>query len=124
MEIDEQTEKPSHKKDDCPSNNYINHPKVSKCPVNTAANLQDAAKPNEQITLVIGDSMVKNIDSKKIQQAGGHKLVCHSYSGARVKQIEKKLRNDGDGQHENVILHVGTNDLVHADPNKVARENR
>ena len=39
-----------------------------------------------------------------------------------MKQIENKLRNYGDGQCESAILHVGTNDLVHADPKKVAKD--
>ncbi len=66
--------------------------------------------------------MVKNINSKKIERASGHKSVCHSYSGARVKQIEEKLKNDGNRQYDSVILHVGTNDLAHADVNKVAKD--
>ena len=41
--------------------------------------------------LVIGDSMVKNIDSKKLTRAAKRKAVCHSYSGAAVKQINEKL---------------------------------
>jgi hypothetical protein len=42
--------------------------------------------------------MVNNINSKKIERATGHRSVCHTYSGARVKQIEEKIKNDGDGQ--------------------------
>ena len=38
-------------------------------------------------TLVIGDSMVKNIDEKKIERAARGKTVCHSYSGATVSQL-------------------------------------
>lgn len=66
--------------------------------------------------------MVKNINSKKVERATGHKSVCHSCSGAKVKQIEDKLKSDGDRKYNSVILHVGTNDLVHVDANKVAKD--
>jgi hypothetical protein len=35
-------------------------------------------------TLVIGDSMVKNINEKKIERAARGKSICHSYSGATI----------------------------------------
>ena len=44
----------------------------------------------EKSVLVIGDSMVKNIDDRKLERAARAKTVCHSYSGATVKQIEEK----------------------------------
>ena len=122
VEIDEETKKPSRKNKGNPSKHNANHPKVSKTPGNATTKPQDPAKPHEKMTLVIGDSMVKNIISKKIERAAGHKSVCHSYSGARVKQIEEKLKNDGDGHYDSVILHVGTNDLAHADAYKVAKD--
>jgi hypothetical protein len=120
VEIDEQTKRPSRKCENYTSNHKVNHSKIS--PGNAATKPQDPAKTNEKVTLVIGDSMVKNINSKKIERATGHRSVCHSYSGARVKQIEEKIKNDGDGQYDSVILHVGTNDLAHGDANKVAKD--
>ena len=80
-------------------------------------------KPEKQDkrTLVIGDSMVKNIDQQKIQRAAGDQSVVHSYSGAKVDQIMTKIKNGiMKDQFETVILHVGTNDLVHKDPELVA----
>ena len=71
-------------------------------------------QPQEKAVLVIGDSMVKNIDEKKLKRAAKKATVCHSYSGARVCQIEEYW-NEGD-QFEEIILHVGTNDLVHEQP--------
>jgi hypothetical protein len=44
----------------------------------------------EKSVLVIGDSMVKNIDDRKLERAARAKTVCYSYSGATVKQIEEK----------------------------------
>ena len=65
--------------------------------------------------LVIGDSMVKNIDSKKLTRAAKRKAVCHSYSGATVKQINEKLEERLKEDHyDKIIIHVGTNDLARA----------
>ena len=119
IEIEKKTEKRSRKNEKRPNGNHLN---TRECPGNATTKHQDPAKPNEKITLVIGDSMVKNIDSKKIKGACGHKSFCHSYSGAKVKQIEDKLKSDGDRKYDSVILHVGTNDLAHADANKVAKD--
>ena len=76
----------------------------------------------EKSVLVIGDSMVKNIDDRKLERAARAKTVCHSYSGATVKQIEEKIDQywNENQQYEKVILHVGTNDLARQEPNEVA----
>ena len=112
---------PSHKNENYPPHHNAKR-KVTDSHGNTATKPQDPALPKEKMTLVIGDSMVKNINSKKIERASGHKSVCHSYSRARVKLIEEKLKNDGNRQYDSVILHAGTNDLAHADVNKVAKD--
>ena len=91
------------------------------------ASKKHEGKPEKQDkrTLVIGDSMVKNIDQQKIQRAAGDQSVVHSYSGAKVDQIITKIKNGiMKDQFETVILHVGTNDLVHKDPELVAKMDR
>ena len=42
--------------------------------------------------LVIGNSMVKHIDRQKTERAAGCKSVVHSYSGAKVEQINHEIR--------------------------------
>ena len=72
-------------------------------------------------TLVIGDSMIKHIDQQKIQRASGDQSVVHSYSGAKVDEIKNKIKHSMEkDQFETIILHVGTNDLVHEDSEMVA----
>jgi hypothetical protein len=51
-------------------------------------------KPNhEKTVLVIGDSMVKNIDGGKIGRAARSKAISHSYSRTTVNQHTKKFEN-------------------------------
>ena len=84
----------------------------------------DETQKKEKINKVfeIGDSMVKHIDRQKIERAAGCQSVVHSYSGARVEQISSKIKeywSEGE-QYDTVVLHVGTNNLVSEDPEKVA----
>ena len=74
-------------------------------------------------TLVIGDSMVKNIDEKKIERAARGKSICHSYSGATVPQLRQKFQENCDEEkYKAIILHIGTNDLVREDAENVAKK--
>ena len=72
----------------------------------------------EKAVLLIGDSMVKNIDRKKLERAARKNTVCHSYSGAKVGQIKEKIKQywSEDCQYEEIILHVGTNNLANEQP--------
>ena len=68
--------------------------------------------------------MVKHIDGNKIGRAARSKAICHSYSGATVNQLARKFDEcqSEDLQYNTIILHVGTNDLVREEPEKVAAE--
>ena len=80
-------------------------------------------KSKENIDLAIGDSMVKNIDNSKLSKAAKKRTVCHSYSGATVEQIATKFdqHSKEDQSFDKVVIHVGTNDLVRTQPDKVAQ---
>ena len=63
----------------------------------------------EKTVLVIGDSMVKHSDAKKIAKAARCKAVSHSYSGATIHQLTEKFNDEIEEQkYHTVILHVGT----------------
>ena len=76
---------------------------------------------HEKTVLVIGDSMVKNIDACKIGRASRSKAISHSYSGATVNQLTEKFGNhQSEQEFSTVVIHVGTNDLVRDEHKKVA----
>ena len=62
-------------------------------------------------TLLIGDSMVKDIHGKKLAKAVGHRVVVKSFSGATAKAMRDYLKPNLELQPDEVVLHVGTNDL-------------
>ena len=78
----------------------------------------------EKAVLVIGDSMVKHIDGGKIGRAARSKAISHSYSGATVNQLARKFDECQSEEllYNTIILHVGTNDLVREEPEKVAAD--
>ena len=93
-------------------------------PRNTAdTNKRRNQEKQEKAVLVIGDSMVKHIDGNKIARAARNKAISHSYSGATVNQISAKFDDQTEkSQYDTIILHVGTNDLVHEESEKVAAD--
>jgi hypothetical protein len=86
-------------------------------------NPQPLTQQGIEKTLVIGDSMVKNIDEKKIERAERGKSICHSYSGATIPQLRQKFQENCDEEkYKAIILHIGTNDLVREDADNVAKK--
>ena len=68
--------------------------------------------------------MVKHIDGNKIIRAARSKAISHSYSGATVNQHARKFEEcqSEELQYNIIILHVGTNDSVREEPEKVAAD--
>ena len=64
--------------------------------------------------------MVKHINPKKISRAARGKSTCHSFSGAKVKDVHQNFLESFKDEYDTVILHVGTNDLVNSDADEVA----
>ena len=78
-------------------------------------NSQEGKLNAREKTLLAGDSMVKHICNQKVSRACRGTAECHSFSGATVSTMETKLNSlMSNESFSNVIIHVGTNDLVHS----------
>ncbi|CAB4036946.1 Hypothetical predicted protein, partial [Paramuricea clavata] len=78
---------------------------------------------DQQDTLLIGDSMTKNINNDKLSYAAKAKTVCKTYRGGKIKDIHTNLRKDcGERRLRSIILHVGTNNLVPDDAKEAAKQ--
>ena len=78
---------------------------------------------DQQDTLLIGDSMTKNINNDKLSYAAKAKTVCKTYRGGKIKDIHTNLRKDcGERRLRSIILHVGTNNLVSDDAKEAAKQ--
>lgn len=56
--------------------------------------------------------MIKNIDQNKMERAYNGKAICHSLSGANVDVLQEKMKNAVAHEFSDIIIHIGTNDLV------------
>ena len=94
----------------------------SKTPKKTNANANDSEiTPVEQFTtLLIGDAMVQNVQGIKIGKAVGHRVVVCSISRATTNAMKDYLKPNLEPNPDEVVLHVGTNDLRTKSPQEVA----
>ena len=81
---------------------------------------EDSVPEKGSTTLLIGDSMIKNIQGTKLGEAVGHRVVVKSFSGATTKAMKDYLKPNLELSPDQVVLHVGTNDLKQKEPRHVA----
>ena len=78
-------------------------------------NQREITNPNElwpPNTVLIGDSMINQIDEKRLSTSTKKTVKVRSFGGAGVKEIYPKLGSLLRKKPSNIILHVGTNDSV------------
>ena len=94
--------------------------KISEAQSNAHEDTENSTSANESTTLLIGDSMIKNIQGTRLGKAVGHRVVVKSFSGATTKAMKDYLKPNLELSPDQVILHVGTNDLKSKEPQQVA----
>ena len=79
----------------------------------TSMHVQPEATPARKSTLVIGDSMIRDIDAEKLDDTS---IKC--LPGATVKRVHDELRKIAPAQrHSKIVIVAGTNDCVKEDVN-------
>ena len=74
----------------------------------------------ERTTLLIGDSMISRIPGKDLGKAVGHRVIVKPFSGATTMAMNHYLKPNLEYSPNEVILHIGTNDLKTKEPKAVA----
>ena len=100
--------------------NKTRRKKISEAQSNAHDDTENSTPANESTTLLIGDSMIKNIQGTRLGKAVGHRVVVKSFSGATTKAMKDYLKPNLELSPDQVILHVGTNDLKSKEPQQVA----
>ena len=77
------------------------------------------AKHAKNVTAVVGDSMVKNLQGWRLSTEENH-VVVKSFAGATTSDMEDYVKPVIGKEPQKLILHVGTNDLKKLPPNRVA----
>lgn len=75
---------------------------------------------NKFTTVLVGDSMIKQVQGWKLGKQVGHRVVVKSFSGATTSDMQHYLKPTLEKNPQQIILHVGTNDLRDESPTIVA----
>ena len=109
--------KPKSQKD-----NEINQVEQQSSKQNSNAQRSDKSQsPKKKVTAVLGDSIIKNLQGWRLSDDNNH-VVVKSFAGANCTDMEDYLKPVVRKEPENIILHVGTNDLnKSASPDQIAQ---
>ena len=75
---------------------------------------------NDRITVVVGDSIIKNLQGRKLAKAVGHRVVVKAFPGATIHDMKSHIIPTVERCPDQICLHIGTNDLKSKEPNVVA----
>ena len=84
---------------------------------NTNSNIQvkdeEEEKEKKRTTVILGDSILKDIEPHKIRQGLGYKerIYIKSFSGANVEDMKSYVIPTKKYENDLIILHCVTNDL-------------
>ena len=73
---------------------------------------------NDRITVVVGDSIIKNLQGRKLAKAVGHRVVVKAF--ATIHDMKSNIIPTVERCPDQICLHIGTNDLKSKEPNVVA----
>ena len=103
------------------------HPKHSKQQTRTTpagrtaeATSSSTKSDNDRITVVVGDSIIKNLQGRKLGKAVGHRVVVKPFPGATIRDMKSHIIPTIEKSPDQICLHIGTNDLKSKEPNMVA----
>ena len=73
----------------------------------------EMANTKKRNTVILGDSIIKDIEPYKMRQAIGksEKLFIKSFAGANIEVMEHYVKPTKKHENDLIILHFGTNDL-------------
>ena len=69
--------------------------------------------------MLVGDSIIKQIQGWKLGKKVGHRVVVKSFSGATTSDMKHYLKPTLEKTPQQILLHVETNDLQDQNPNVV-----
>ena len=69
--------------------------------------------------MLVGNSIIKQIQGWKLGKKVGHSVVVKSFSGATTSDMKHYLKPTLEKNPQQILLHVGTNDLRDQNPNVV-----
>ena len=80
----------------------------------------DQMNTKKPVVVIAGDSLIKNVQCWKVSKGMKVKTVVKAFPGASVEDMFDYIKPTIKDHPEEIILHVGTNDLKNSDSRKVA----
>ena len=74
---------------------------------------------NNFTTVLVGDSIIKQMQRWKLGKKVGHRVVVKAFSGATTSDMKHYLKPTLEKNPQQILLHVGTNDLRDQNPNVI-----
>ncbi|PFX20440.1 Polypeptide N-acetylgalactosaminyltransferase 2 [Stylophora pistillata] len=78
---------------------------------------QEGSSP---ITVIIGDSIIRNIQGWQLGKEVGHRVVVNSFAGAATSDMSHYVKPTLDKKPHQIILHAGTSHLGKLSPSEIA----
>ena len=71
-------------------------------------------------TVILGDSIIQNLQGYKLRKEINQRVVVKSFSGATTQDMKSYVQPTIDNAPDRICLHIGTNDLKSKAPNDIA----
>lgn len=91
-----------------------------KLPARNSTGFASQKINNERTTVVVGDSIIKNIQGIKLAKCVGHRVVVKPFPGATIRDMRSHVVPTIDKSPDQICLLVGANDLKSSTPSDVA----
>ena len=111
----------SHESDWKTVSNKMKKTKAKKKGKQTSKKDNRESSLNEN-TVLIGDSIIKNIQAWKLSKSANRRVQVKSFPGAKVADFKHYLKPTLDQNPKEIILHIGTNDLRGVTAKKTAED--
>ena len=91
--------------------------KNSRNSSNTLNHNQEGSSPT---TVIVGDSIIRNIQGWQLGKEVGHRVVVKSFAGATTSDMSHYVKPTLDKKPDQIILHAGNNDIGKLSPSEIA----
>ena len=71
-------------------------------------------------TVILGDSIIQNLQGYKLGKETNQRVVVKSFSGATTQDMKSYIQPTIDNAPDRICLHIGTNDLKSKAPDDIA----
>ena len=80
------------------------------------------AKSIKSPVVILGDSMIKMVQSSKLSRSAGQRVQIKTFPGATTTDMKHYVQPTLHTKRKTILLHVGTNDIQHKEPKEIVED--